>query len=779
MDQEHCPSQSSSVPQRRNEVIHGRHISHKDKDALCQANISAGDVTVEEYAPSTSESEGSSGGRRASAGDALNIPYMKHFHYLKQKFPDLKDCDINESIQKFGLDRARCEEELLLRAQSYLSGYYGPWGRTACMSSRSSPTATHGASHTIPNTPNLSPYASFSSQAPPPASSMASSRSMPKLSSLNAPSNFTGDIGSVIPPSRSPRTPVAAPSLVSSSTFSPTLTPCFATTAGPAQFTPSSPTMSRKNDYENHTLCSSSTLLNGACMSQVSSSQGGSFHTTTTKHFVVPAHLNPNDPFFRQYSTSSETITEESSLMGSNFPSPAPTLTLSSPQSPLVSPPRNHHVEMPHLRQRIEDLFIPQTGQNQLNFPNSNPFQLNWEQKNNQNFNIKAVSNQHCSTQGPNVQLYPFSMQNINNCPQGLPAQFGNVNVSPSRDFNRVISSTGQGAEFSSPGDKPEAPIQPFDTSDLRRHGPSLHGRFEPVRIAPPPPVITNVTPARQNARPGRLQLNSVSPPSSSVPPLPQTSSPAGAALPCDPSPGKINNRKGLLADQRARQQKMLSVLQEGTKNRSDLQQEISLLTQALEECKQRGDLEVNESSRLILDIQEENRRLQSECDQLEGEILQTGEAPDLLETVYVPPSSREGTGSSVSSPSSPLPARPHNFNRGLSVGRGVEGSPRLTPTRVAPPPPVSSTYQAPTSALHPPSSGHYELASEASTAEGRAGAGAVRWSCGRCTYDNHPDMTSCEICGAIRMPPSPQTPIGGYHRPTLVSELSSRADPL
>lgn len=32
--------------------------------------------------------------------DTRNIPHMQLFHHLKQKFPDLKDNDVNESIQK-------------------------------------------------------------------------------------------------------------------------------------------------------------------------------------------------------------------------------------------------------------------------------------------------------------------------------------------------------------------------------------------------------------------------------------------------------------------------------------------------------------------------------------------------------------------------------------------------------------------------------------------------------------------------------------------------------
>lgn len=32
--------------------------------------------------------------------DTRNIPHMQLFYQLKQKFPDLKDSDVNESIQK-------------------------------------------------------------------------------------------------------------------------------------------------------------------------------------------------------------------------------------------------------------------------------------------------------------------------------------------------------------------------------------------------------------------------------------------------------------------------------------------------------------------------------------------------------------------------------------------------------------------------------------------------------------------------------------------------------
>ena len=67
-------------------------------DSATNHNISSGDVTVNSDNPARS---GDGPLRRVSAVHSPhNIPYMQLFHHLKQKFPDLKDCDINESIQK-------------------------------------------------------------------------------------------------------------------------------------------------------------------------------------------------------------------------------------------------------------------------------------------------------------------------------------------------------------------------------------------------------------------------------------------------------------------------------------------------------------------------------------------------------------------------------------------------------------------------------------------------------------------------------------------------------
>ncbi|KAK7078431.1 hypothetical protein SK128_026966 [Halocaridina rubra] len=88
------------------------------------------------------------------ATDTRNIPHMQLFHYLKQKFPDLRDNDVNESIQKYGLDRERCEEELSQKNQIHHGGYYGPWGRPS--SGVSSPTVSRVTSPIrtgIPSTP--------------------------------------------------------------------------------------------------------------------------------------------------------------------------------------------------------------------------------------------------------------------------------------------------------------------------------------------------------------------------------------------------------------------------------------------------------------------------------------------------------------------------------------------------------------------------------------------------------------------------------------------------
>ncbi|XP_063597359.1 mitogen-activated protein kinase kinase kinase 7-interacting protein 3 homolog isoform X6 [Penaeus indicus] len=92
-------------------------------------------------------------GARLSA-DTRNIPHMQLFIHLKQKFPDLKDNDVNESIQKYGLDRERCEEELSQKTHIHHGGYYGPWGRPSSSLSLTSPSRVTSPIRTgIPPTP--------------------------------------------------------------------------------------------------------------------------------------------------------------------------------------------------------------------------------------------------------------------------------------------------------------------------------------------------------------------------------------------------------------------------------------------------------------------------------------------------------------------------------------------------------------------------------------------------------------------------------------------------
>lgn len=85
--------------------------------------------------------------------DVPNIPYMHLFHDLKQKFPFLKDSEINESIQKYGLDRERCIAELSQRNAILPGGYYGPWGRGSSGSGFSSPALSRVASPLRGGTP--------------------------------------------------------------------------------------------------------------------------------------------------------------------------------------------------------------------------------------------------------------------------------------------------------------------------------------------------------------------------------------------------------------------------------------------------------------------------------------------------------------------------------------------------------------------------------------------------------------------------------------------------
>ena len=62
---------------------------------------------------------------------------------------------------------------------------------------------------------------------------------------------------------------------------------------------------------------------------------------------------------------------------------------------------------------------------------------------------------------------------------------------------------------------------------------------------------------------------------------------------------------------------------------------------------------------------------------------------------------------------------------------------------------------------------------------DGSGGQSFERWSCGRCTYDNHPAMDTCEICGAIRLPVLQQSARSAAPRQsTPTSSLGTVAPP-
>lgn len=128
-----------------------------------------------------------------------------------------------------------------------------------------------------------------------------------------------------------------------------------------------------------------------------------------------------------------------------------------------------------------------------------------------------------------------------------------------------------------------------------------------------------------------------------------------------------------------------------------------------------------------------------------------------MLDEEYCPlpsiPGARE-TG--VGNPASQLPFSPAHSrlppNRTPPSGSVRPEVPRrLTPTRTAPPPPLVGA-----TAHNIPNFVSYEQDEGRGPGDGSGDdAGEGRWSCNRCTYDNHPAMSSCEICGAIRMPGS------------------------
>lgn len=109
-------STSSNIKQ----LIRSCHLLHQHNN-----DLHSRDIAIEEMGGGGSGGTGGSSnssmcdtedetssvfGKKANTGvtatsQAHNIPYMQLFHHLKQKFPDLKDCDINESIQKVRFNR--------------------------------------------------------------------------------------------------------------------------------------------------------------------------------------------------------------------------------------------------------------------------------------------------------------------------------------------------------------------------------------------------------------------------------------------------------------------------------------------------------------------------------------------------------------------------------------------------------------------------------------------------------------------------------------------------
>lgn len=307
------------------------------------------------------------------------------------------------------------------------------------------------------------------------------------------------------------------------------------------------------NGHHPSNFLSNTNIANGSSQIKVPSSDDNKY-TATTRHYVVSpvTHRNMNDPYYRQYSTSSETITEESSAFGSSMPSPAPTLPLSSPHSPLISPPLHN----PHNETNI---FNPRMGElarlTQFAHPN---FQyrgsglLPAQNCSEESTKVNVIS----PSEDASIRLQPyFRNEGGSNVFSALPVPLdhGNISHNPQNFDNSSQNPCTAKSETSTPVDGRK---KSFGYSvDSQRQTLSPSGGLEPVRVAPPPPVQCSVSSPNLSGRLSNLELRSKSSPLAAPLQLPLQptvfSTAAPTTLVCSSTSGsaplaeKIDNRKG------------------------------------------------------------------------------------------------------------------------------------------------------------------------------------------------------------------------------------------
>ncbi|XP_050722630.1 mucin-19-like isoform X2 [Eriocheir sinensis] len=720
---------------------------------------------------------------RLSCGDARsNIPHMQLFHHLKQKFPDLRDNDVNESIQKYGLDRERCEEELSQRTQVHPGGYYGPWGRSSPASSRLT-SPVRGSTPSTPTTPllvNTSPgvlggeYLVYSGGGAAPLFTSPPATSSPALHPSSAGSlvsyGWNPTVANGYRPA--PRQPQDGPARLgdrdrsksrSGTPVAPSSAPVVPNSFDP--FSRESPERRRSADNHHHhhhhlpearysppparpamdppaglaatataTTTFTTTTTNTTTFATLitTTATPTTTITTTTSTTINCTNLSPVDG--GSNSSSSSSGSGGGGSRSSGRPPPGRRLVSSVHLIP-VPPHGAHHAPGPP----SSDGTVSVCGRSytsvnlQLRQPSSEPQPPIQIRSNGSSLTYSTSSLDH--RQGSRSSLQ------ISIGPTGGTISAMRTNL----DNKSSQANTAFHIQYSSGGEEGRSPTgAPFPTTGDVVGSEGVTGQVRRPQTWYVTDSVTSESRQRKSSLPEcvgpPVTLHPFHYPPYTEPGLGYSAAePLLAAPPAGPDSA---HAQVLVQDQLARKQRMAMELSKQVEEKDRLEAEVEMMLRELQAREQQRKLNADTNTMRIEEVQQENQRLQSECYEMENRILRLAPDFDLegYSTLTQPqPGYSEGMPP-VSQP--PLLTR---GSSGSSLGSelgtpntpNTPHTPGYLPTRPAPPPPAPPP---------PPLTNHGYGQYQGRGGE-RMEEASHKWGCSKCTFINHPDMNMCEMC--------------------------------
>ncbi|XP_068227159.1 mitogen-activated protein kinase kinase kinase 7-interacting protein 3 homolog isoform X2 [Palaemon carinicauda] len=710
--------------------------------------------------------------------DTRNIPHMQLFHHLKQKFPDLRDNDVNESIQKYGLDRERCEEELSQKALIQRGGYYRHWSRSG--SSLSSPTLSRVTSPIrtgIPSTPTT----------PVLTTTPASYHHITATQHVCGPVQSNGYLVCSYPTEMVPelrpvyttvcQTPVTTnpmlctPVVSNSPLYSwhpsasngfraagiqpprPGVVPC---NTEDTPFSSREPSQSRSVTPPNSAPVTSSfdpfsafenkePVRRRSAETHLDGRKGLYYNKHNFENFC-PSEHSPTPPIRNSAMDSPVTSTTTTTTFtrsynvdpvninggNTNRPPPGPRHVSSLHLTP-VPPHGAHHAPGPPQGDgTVKVCGRSYTSVNlQLRQPSTEPQPPIQIRSSGSSLTYSTSSLDHRQGSRSSLQI---SIGPTGGTISAMRTNLDNKNSPANTAFHIQYSSSANGAST------PTGAAFPTTEDVVGQEG--LHGQSRRPQTWYVSEPVPNEPRQRKSSLPEcvgpPVSLHPLHyPPSSDAGLGYNTGEPVWAVPPARPN---LSYSQAIVQEQSIRKQKLATELAKQIEEKGKLQSEVEMMMRELEARENQRKRNADSNTKRIEEVQRENQRLQSECDEMENKILRI--APDIGQDDY--------SGIPSSQPYHEPPVAPQliRASSGSSLGSGT-GTPQTPHTPYTPQ--IPGTYIPPRPAAPPPPPPVPNFRGFQGVPGDTVEERTPKWGCTKCTFLNHPDMNKCEMCECPR----------------------------